>query len=50
VFKRDCGFIQSKVVQATMGSIARVNVSYVDSFLSSTDLPVLAPLWRSEHL
>jgi TrmH family RNA methyltransferase len=28
-----------------MGSIARVNVSYVDlnSFLSSTDLPVLAP-------
>jgi TrmH family RNA methyltransferase len=37
-----------KVVQATMGSIARVNVSYVDlnSFLSSTDLPVLAPLWK----
>jgi TrmH family RNA methyltransferase len=32
-----------KVVQATMGSIARL-MSYVDlnSFLSSTDLPVLA--------
>jgi TrmH family RNA methyltransferase len=30
-----------KVVQATMGSIARVNVSYVDlNSLSSTDLPV----------
>jgi TrmH family RNA methyltransferase len=37
--------LQSKVVQATMGSITRVNVSYVDlnSFLSSIDLPVLAP-------
>ncbi|PKH67094.1 RNA methyltransferase [Flavobacterium sp. ALD4] len=31
-----------KVVQATMGSIARVNVSYVDLnfFISATDLPV----------
>jgi len=31
-----------KVVQATMGSIARVNVSYVDlnSFIAATDLPV----------
>ncbi|MEZ7499994.1 RNA methyltransferase [Flavobacterium sp. Arc3] len=31
-----------KVVQATMGSIARVNVNYVDlnSFISATDLPV----------
>jgi TrmH family RNA methyltransferase len=36
-----------KVVQATMGSIARVNVSYVDlNSLSSTDLPVLARLWK----
>ncbi|WP_016990341.1 TrmH family RNA methyltransferase [Flavobacterium sp. ACAM 123] len=31
-----------KVVQATMGSIARVNVSYIDlnSFISATNLPV----------
>ncbi|MDO1511981.1 RNA methyltransferase [Maribacter confluentis] len=36
----DC--YNSKVLQATMGSIARVNVHYVDldSFLRSTDLPV----------
>jgi TrmH family RNA methyltransferase len=41
-----------KVVQATMGSIARVNVSYVDlnSFLSSTDLPVFGVYGRSEYL
>ena len=31
-----------KVVQATMGSIARVNVNYIDleSFISQTNLPV----------
>jgi TrmH family RNA methyltransferase len=39
-----------KVVQATMGSIARVNVSYVDlKFLSSTDLPVWHVYGRSEY-
>ena len=41
-----------KVVQATMGSIARVNVSYVDlySFLASTDLPVFGTFMEGVNI
>jgi TrmH family RNA methyltransferase len=41
-----------KVVQATMGSIARVNVNYVDinSFVSNTKLPVLVLYGWPEYL
>ena len=41
-----------KVVQATMGSIARVNVSYVDlnHFLSTTSLPVFGTFMTGENI
>lgn len=41
-----------KVVQATMGSIARVNVAYVnlEEMLSSTDLPVFGTFMDGENL
>jgi RNA methyltransferase, TrmH family len=41
-----------KVVQATMGSIARVNVNYVDlvSFLEKTKLPVFGTFMDSENI
>jgi len=41
-----------KVVQATMGSIARVNVNYVDleSFIAKTKLPVFGTFMDSENI
>ncbi|WP_343696562.1 RNA methyltransferase [Flavobacterium sp.] len=41
-----------KVVQATMGSITRVNVSYVDlkTFLSQTELPVFGTFMDGENI
>jgi RNA methyltransferase, TrmH family len=41
-----------KVVQATMGSIARVNVSYVDlnDFLTTTTLPVFGTFMNGENI
>jgi RNA methyltransferase, TrmH family len=41
-----------KVVQATMGSIARVNVSYVDlnDFLTTTSLPVFGTFMNGENI
>lgn len=41
-----------KVVQATMGSIARVNVSYVDlnAFISNTDLAVFGTFMDGENI
>jgi RNA methyltransferase, TrmH family len=41
-----------KVVQATMGSIARVNVSYIDldSFISQTTLPVFGTFMEGENI
>jgi len=41
-----------KVVQATMGSIARVNVSYIDldSFISQTSLPVFGTFMDGENI
>ncbi|MGG7034370.1 MAG: TrmH family RNA methyltransferase [Flavobacterium sp.] len=41
-----------KVVQATMGSIARVNVSYLDlnSFLNNTNLPVFGTFMDGENI
>ena len=41
-----------KVVQATMGSIARVNVNYVDlnTFLEKTELPVFGTFMDSENI
>lgn len=41
-----------KVVQATMGSIARVNVNYVDlkSFLTNTKLPVFGTFMNGENI
>jgi len=41
-----------KVVQATMGSIARVNVNYVDleTFLSQTELPVFGTFMNGDNI
>jgi RNA methyltransferase, TrmH family len=41
-----------KVVQATMGSIARVKVSYLDldSFLSNTDLPIFGTFMEGKNV
>jgi TrmH family RNA methyltransferase len=41
-----------KVVQATMGSIARVNVNYVDlnAFISNTKLPVFGTFMNGENI
>ena len=41
-----------KVVQATMGSIARVNVSYVDlnDFLTTTSLPVFGTFMNGDNI
>lgn len=41
-----------KVVQATMGSIARVNVSFIDldSFISQTSLPVFGTFMDGENI
>jgi TrmH family RNA methyltransferase len=41
-----------KVVQATMGSIARVNVSYVDlnDFLTNTSLPVFGTFMNGDNI
>ena len=41
-----------KVVQATMGSIARVNVNYVDleTFIKQTELPVFGTFMDSENI
>ena len=41
-----------KVVQATMGSIARVNVNYVDldAFIAKTKLPVFGTFMDSENI
>lgn len=41
-----------KVVQATMGSIARVNVNYVDleTFITQTELPVFGTFMDSENI
>ena len=41
-----------KVVQATMGSIARVNVNYVDlkSFITTTKLPVFGTFMNGENI
>ncbi|GGE99308.1 RNA methyltransferase [Flavobacterium limi] len=41
-----------KVVQATMGSIARVNVNYVDlkSFITNTKLPVFGTFMNGENI
>lgn len=41
-----------KVVQATMGSIARVNVNYVDlnTFISNTSLPVFGTFMEGENI
>lgn len=41
-----------KVVQATMGSIARVNVNYLDleSFISQTPLPVFGTFMQGDNL
>lgn len=41
-----------KVVQATMGSIARVNISYVDleSYLSKTQMPVFGTFMEGENV
>jgi TrmH family RNA methyltransferase len=41
-----------KVVQATMGSIARVNVSYIDfeSFISQTQLPVFGTFMNGTNI
>jgi TrmH family RNA methyltransferase len=41
-----------KVVQATMGSIARVHVSYVDlnDFLTTTTLPVFGTFMNGENI
>jgi TrmH family RNA methyltransferase len=41
-----------KVVQATMGSIARVNVNYIDldAFLTNTKLPVFGTFMDSENI
>lgn len=46
----DC--FNPKVVQATMGSITRVNVSYVDltSFLKSCELPVFGAFMEGENV
>jgi len=41
-----------KVVQATMGSIARVNVNYIDldTFITATKLPVFGTFMDSENI
>jgi len=41
-----------KVVQATMGSLARVNVSYIDlaAFLSETELPVFGTFMDGDNI
>ncbi len=41
-----------KVVQATMGSIARVNVSYIDleSFITKTELPVFGTFMDGDNI
>ncbi len=46
----DC--FNNKVVQSTMGSIARVNVHYLDlpDFLQSSDLPVFGALLEGESI
>ncbi|MFG6686307.1 TrmH family RNA methyltransferase [Mariniflexile sp. HNIBRBA6329] len=46
----DC--FNPKVVQATMGSITRVNISYVDlfDFLKSTNLPVFGAFMEGENV
>jgi len=46
----DC--FNNKVVQSTMGSIARVNVYYVNlpDFLSSTDLPIFGALLEGKSI
>ncbi|SFD40438.1 RNA methyltransferase, TrmH family [Algibacter lectus] len=46
----DC--FNPKVIQATMGSITRVNISYVDleTFLKDTDLPVFGAFMDGENV